>query len=195
MPLIIAETNSLNAWSFATSLAWPLLVLALAVIFRDELRALIGRLHEAEFFGQKIVAANVLEKKFSSPVDVAVRPFLGHSGLFVPEGFKMKTDPRGVYFFSHDLMLSYAALLTRSTKETMIQTLASAERHLVDLGFKDTPVFQKFHAVFQAVESATPTRLDDNERAGLAHELWQISRFVGSITENPQLLAQNLAAK
>jgi hypothetical protein len=100
-----------------------------------------------------------------------------------PGGLRNATS---VYFFSHDLMLAFAALITNSPRVMVIHTASCAAHHLSQMGFAATPFHSQLREIIAECVAATDAQLTPARRAALAAEIFRLSRTVGNIVERMQ---------
>jgi len=172
----------MNTYQFISVFIWQLTVAGFIYLFRTELAALFSRIRSAEIFGQKILTNNVNEvTSKTSSMDAHLLPILYSQALSVSEDFRPQNDPTAFYFFSHDLMLTYAAVLTGARKRIAELTIRSAEVHFLTLGFASTPVYARFQEVMNRIKETGQKDWDRELREELANDIWAISRFVGNV--------------
>jgi hypothetical protein len=174
----------MNTQQFISILVWQLIVVGFVLAFRSELAALISRIRSAEIFGQRILTDNYKEVRTSqSGMDAHISPILLGQGLSVPANFIPRNDPTAVYFFSHDLMLTYAAILTGARKAIADLTIRSASAHFTTLGFDQTPVNARFLDILNRIQKTDYADWTNDFRAELANDIWVVSRFVGDVIQ------------
>jgi len=173
--------------------AWPVVVLSFAWYFRNALGALINRAFSVKALGVELLAG--------STADIfAARAFEEDVGQFMPEGSwshqveatknEIRLDANravNIYFFSHDIMLCYCALITMAEASTIVHTLNCAVDHVQRFGLKDT-IFHR--ALAKMLVDARETKEADwtpQRRRQEARKLWLIARTVGNLFEQASL--------
>lgn len=174
----------MNDLTFVSILFWQIIAVGSLWCFRDEIASLLTRITAATIFGQKIVTANIRgELNSKTGVDGHVGPILSGQALSVSATFKPALNPTAIYFFSHDFMLTYAAVLTGSRKAVIELAAASAQTHFKTLGFDTTPVDYRFASIVKRVYETKQSEWTNDFRGELADDIWIVSRFIGEVIQ------------
>jgi len=90
-----------------------------------------------------------------------------------------KIDHRDtLYFFSHDLMLTYAGLITGARPKVLLWTLQSAMNHVPTLGLSNSPIDSTLKGIATEIKESGK-KVDDETRADLAQTIWNVARRTG----------------
>ena len=104
-------------------------------------------------------------------------------------GQKITCDPRGltnptsIFFFSHDIMLCFSALLCNAPRKVMFYTARQAKNHLSEIGFAATPLVSQLDQIMAECDPNNKTEITESRRYEIAAEIFRLSRIVGAIIE------------
>jgi|GEM_PF-4034921 len=118
---------------------------------------------------------------------IPLAPVIPESERAPKPGVKITIDQAGlrnaasVYFFSHDLMLCEAALLTGAHKNYVVHTLNCALDHLAKIGFGRTPFQVQLTQIAVECHEMPEQGFPPDRRSALAAEVFRLSRAVGDI--------------
>lgn len=177
-----------------TPIAWPVVVIAVVLLFRKQLSNLLGKLKGAKGFGLEVLTLDVDETQgLAAEFRNNVRDFLPSgnwtTGQPIKPGATIHLGPKraeNFYFFSHDLMLCYTSLLTGAESEIIVHTLRSAIAHIEKFA-PDTPHHQGLLQLFKQVEKCSEADWTEKRRRQDARKIWLISRNLGDIIQRISL--------
>jgi hypothetical protein len=169
-----------------TPIAWPIVVIMVVLLFRKQLSILLGRLKGAKGYGVEVVTCDVYEThELAAEFTNNVRDFLPSGnwteGLQGEQRWIIQLGPEkaeNFYFFSHNLMLCYTALLTGADSEIIIHTLRSAITHIEKFA-KDSPYHLGLVVLLKQAEKNTEADWTEKRRRLNARKIWLISRNLG----------------
>lgn len=178
-----------RAISLLTPVTWPLVVLIVVLLFRKQLAILIVKLKELNFGGQ-VLTFDVTETQGLAAEFVSnVRDFMPSSNWKADDKIELGTTiylgpkrAENFYFFSHDLMLCYAALLTGAESEIILHTLRSAIAHIEKIA-PETPHHKGLLRLLKEAESASEADWTEKRRRTDARKIWLIARSLGDIIQ------------
>ena len=170
-------------------LTWPAVVVFFGWYFRNIVGALVNRAFSMKLLGVEILAG-------SADDILAAHAMEDDAGPFTPTGSwshqieasrsTIRFEPRNasnIYYFSHDLMLCYCALITGADPSLINHTLNCVVDHVQKFGLKDT-IFH--NALAKMRQNALDTKEIDwtpQHRRKEARKLWLIARSVGGLLE------------
>jgi hypothetical protein len=174
---------------FLGHLVWPAIVLFFGWYFRNAIGALINRAFSMKAFGVELLAGSTGDL-------LAARAFEEDVGPFTPPGSwshqieaskaQFQFDPQkagNIYFFSHDLMLCYCALITMADSGMINHTLTCAVDHVQRFGLKDTIIHKALAKMHDNALSTKEADWTPQRRRQEARKLWLIARTVGNLLE------------
>ncbi|HXJ59252.1 MAG TPA: hypothetical protein VNU68_21550 [Verrucomicrobiae bacterium] len=165
-------------------------MLAIAYMFRPPLSMLISRLTGFKGFGVDIVTRDV---DAQIEVQQAKRLFDNDVSGLMPQAqdasepslMNIDTSPEkagSLYFFSHDLMLCYCALITGASSDVIHHTLNSAIAHLERIG-PGTTYEHRLKKLLREVATRNEADWTEGRRREAAQLVWRMARTVGSFIE------------
>ncbi len=179
-----------KAVTLLTPVAWPFVVLLIVLVFRRPLAVLITKLRGAKGFGVEVVTLDAAETQgLAAEFTSNVRDFMPSGNWMAGQqskpGATIHLGPKraeNFYFFSHDLMLCYAALLTGAESEIIVHTLRSAIAHIEKFA-PDTPHHQALLRLLKEAEKTSDVDWTEKRRRTDARKIWLIARNLGDIVQ------------
>jgi hypothetical protein len=104
--------------------------------------------------------------------------FLGAQTLIRNGSVLVRQVTGTLYFFSHDLMLTYAGLITGARPKVLLWTLQSAMNHVPTLGLSNSPIDSTLKGIATEIKESGK-KVDDETRADLAQTIWNVARRTG----------------
>ncbi len=168
---------------------WVGLALVLVIVFRKQITSFLSRTTSVEAFGAKIFADTVGRQAGFAHLESAVNQFIHGGDMATPFTYNLKFNAGSIYFFSHDLMLTYTGLLTGANPKIIEFTLRSVLNHVDRLGFSNTPVEAALRKIYDEINESKEAKdgLSEPQRADLAQRVWVISRQVGGMFEKAKV--------
>jgi hypothetical protein len=173
--------------SLLTPIAWPATVFIIVLLFRKQIALLISKLKGAKGFGVEVVTLDAAS--LSDEFTRNVRDFMPSGNWLTGQdgkpGATFHFGPKkaeNFYFFSHDLMLCYAALLTGAESDVIVHTLRSAIAHVEKIA-PGTPHHQGLVRLLKEAENTSEVDWTDKRRRQDARKIWLIARSFGDITQ------------
>lgn len=171
-------------------LAWPIVAIWVAFLFRKQISNVLGKLKGAKGFGLEVLTLDVDETRgLVSEFRSNVRDFLPKGdwtgGQPSKQGATIHLGPKraeNYYFFSHDLMLCYASLLTGAEKEFIIHTLESAIAHIQTFA-PETPHHLGLVRLLGDAKKTAEADWTEERRRQDARKIWHIARNLGDIVQ------------
>jgi len=173
-----------------TPIAWPIVALVAILIFRKQLARLLNRLKGAKGYGVEVVTLSVDETRgLAAEFANSVRDFMPSgnwaAGQPAKQNAPIHIGPKkseNFYFFSHDLMLCYTALLTGAEPDIIVHTLRSAIAHLEQIA-PNTPYQKGLLRILKDAERTSDADWTEKRRAQEARKVWLISRSFGDVIQ------------
>ena len=91
-----------------------------------------------------------------------------------------------VFFFSHDAMICFSALLTNAHRRIAAYAARQAAHHLTEIGFGSTPFRMQLNGIAADCDNLAAEDWTPDRRARLAAEVLRLTRTVGSIIQSAQ---------
>lgn len=167
-------------------IAWPVVILVIALLFRKPLTVLISRLKGVKGYGLDVVTQDVDDTRgLAAEFIVTIRDVMpsgnwsdGPSGSPAAQIEIGAGTAQNIYFFSHDIMLCYCALITGAESAIILHTLRSAIAHIEKFapGSKYDTGLRK---LLQEAERCSESDWTEKRRRQDARKLWLISRHLG----------------
>ena len=107
----------------------------------------------------------------------------------VKPGQQMSVTPGGlsnvtsVFYFSHDVMLCFAALLLGGSRQLVFHTANMARTHLSRIGFAATPLVKLLEEIMVEFNPSVDAVINEERRSQVAAEVFRLSRTVGLLIE------------
>jgi len=138
--------------------------------------------HTLEVLVSPMMAADLRPEVMPGPPfpigEREVRP--GQQITLDPSGF---ANSVGIFYFSHDVMLCFAALLCGAPRKMIFHTARQAKNHLAQIGFAATPLVGQLEQIMSECDPRIENDILMNHRYELAAEIFRLARIVGSIIE------------
>ena len=163
-------------------LSWPVVVFFLALIFRHEIRKLLGRLKKA--YGLEWGEASIDKE----PVDKSkAKDVLVHTKALETSKVTIKWKRvANLYWIGHDLMWTVDMLLRGAPRTSIIHGLKQSLHHLNELGFTDDPFASKLSILKTEAEYSRNDEWDSLRRNKYADELIRIRDYIGKLVSEHQ---------
>jgi hypothetical protein len=175
---------------FIGQIFWALVALFLVLYFRHAIGALINRVFSLKALGIELLTGSM--------DDVLAARALGEDvGQFTPEGswshqvqaskdtIQFLPEKAGnIYFFSHDTMVCYCALITGSDSALINHTLSCVVYHVERFGLKDTVFHMALAKMLNEARNTKEADWTQQRRRREARKLWLIARNVGDLLEH-----------
>lgn len=163
--------------------AWQLTLLIVVLLFRKQLKSLINNLREAKGFGVEIITRDVagaqLADEFSRNISHFMSGTQGEAGASLEINSSLAEN---YYFFGHDLMLCYCALITGADADVISHTLQSAIAHIEKFG-KGRPYDLTLKKLLADSKQRNASDWTEKLRQVESIKVWRIAREVGDIIQ------------
>ena len=163
-------------------ISWPVLALVVILMYRKEVRKLIGRLKKAWVFEWGDVPSDKIPEKTEESKSVTASP-----ETLKPEKSPIKLkNVANIFWVGHDLMWVYDAILRNAPGSSIVHGLKQSLHHIRELGLKDNPIEQKLAKMLQEAEETPDEDWHQTRRGYHAGEVLSIRDHLGGIINKQQ---------
>jgi hypothetical protein len=160
-------------------ISWPVLALVVILMYKDEVRELIGRLKKAWGleWGDSPSDKIPEEEEKEEPKSVTVHP----------ETLKLSKSPvklenvANIFWAGHDIMWAYDAVLRNAPVSAIVHGLKQSLHHVRELGFKDDPFEHRLAQLLQEAKETLDKDWTPPRRSLVAAELLSVRNYIGTI--------------
>jgi len=167
-------------------LAWPVTIIVLVAILKNEIKAAIYRIESAKFpGGTELKLSKFGESKVDNPSKVSDIPSTETTDKTEGNWNNIKN----IYWLGHDLMWTVDVILRGAAKHRIVHGLRQSLHQITALGLKDTKYGSQLNRLFEEADTSLESDWNETKREQFAVDLksllWEIGVFIKTQQKNP----------
>lgn len=172
-----------NISTILSAVSWPCAVIISVLVLRDALRKLLNRMSSASVGGEKGPLINFASEGQPAPPPTQSMPN-DVEGISFER--RVRNGVANTYWLASDLMAIFHSVLQRDSRDTILGVFRQANHHMKVLRLKDTPLYSRFHRLYDYADKSLDSDWTDQRRIEVAREVHSIMGGIGRLIEATQ---------